>query len=120
MERDYLRDKDKTALERPQFSLDPPHLTLLEPADAESAPSTGRRLLLDCSCHLSSRQFDGVANSVIRRALDAQVGCIVVDTLDFSKVDDVMALVKEHTGVLYASVGVSPDSIKVHSRTHTN
>ena len=108
MEKEYMRDKDKTAVDRPQFSVEPPPLLL---AAAEESDSS--RPLFDCACHLTSRQFDGVVNSALRRAADAGVACIVVDTLDFSKADDVLALVKEQPGLLYASMGVSPDSIKV-------
>ena len=70
-----MRDsKDKSAVERPQFSVDPPQLAAAEPQseqkDKQSDPPS-RPHLFDCACHLSSRQFDGVANSVLRRAVDA-------------------------------------------------
>ena len=120
-EKDFFKDKTATA-ERPKFSLPPPPLALhaadgdaSSPAGAAapaSAPALPALRYFDSACHLSSRQFDSTLQSVVRRASAADVQCMLVTTPDFSRAEEVLQLVRGYPGLLYCSLGVSPDLIK--------
>ena len=122
-ERSLLKDKSQTAAaERPRHSLAPPPLSALQAQEQEQAatddgtsspsPSLPALRYFDSSCHLSSRQFDSVLQSVVRRARAAGVHALMVSTPDFARAEEVLALAREHPGLCYVSLGISPDSIR--------
>ena len=84
------------------------------PAPAALPPLPAVRYI-DCGAHLTSRQFDGSLQSVLRRACAASVVGIVVTCPDMGRADEVLELLRQWPGLLLAALGISPDSVKRQS-----
>jgi TatD DNase family protein len=72
--------------------------------------------LVDSHAHLDFAQFDGELNSVLQRASEAGVTCVVTVGFDLESSHKAIALARDH-GILRACVGVHPhDAASADSR----
>ncbi len=100
------KQRDQYLLNRPKYSPPAPALTL--PA---SSSEGGPLAMLDASCHLLSRSFNRDLIAVMRRAKESGVvGCVL--HCDWTRVTELMTLVRQWPGQMFATIGVSPDIIK--------
>jgi TatD DNase family protein len=68
--------------------------------------------LLDAGVNLVSRQLARDQSRVFQRAVDAGVSAVMCYTTDFDKVHELVAVIKEYPGLLYAILGLHPDNVK--------
>lgn len=67
--------------------------------------------LFDSHCHLNDHSFDADRVEVVGRASAAGVSKIIDIAIDIECSRKAIAHAKEHTGVVFASVGIDPDVI---------
>jgi Tat protein secretion system quality control protein TatD with DNase activity len=68
--------------------------------------------LIDAGVNLMSRQLARDQARVFQRAADDGVAAVLAYTTDFDKVAELVAVVKEYPGLLYAVLGLHPDNVK--------
>jgi len=109
-EQNYFKDKQVT-LEKPKFSVSPNPVN--DKIDNEEENEEFIEFpIIDSGAHLMSRQFDRDLNAVIRRAKTRDVAAIIATLPDFSRGPELLSLIKQYPGTLYAMIGVSPDHVK--------
>ena len=106
IEVDKKKQREQYMLTRPKFSPFAPAITLPAPA-AEGGPPA----MIDASCHLLSRSFNRDLIAVMRRAKESGVAACVLHC-DWTRIQELMSLVKQWPGQMFATIGVSPDVIK--------
>jgi TatD DNase family protein len=69
-------------------------------------------LLIDTHSHIYLPEFDDDIDYVIKRAVDAGIGKIVLPNIDFSSINRIHELVKVYPDICIPLIGLHPTSVK--------
>src|SRR5437016_5367613 len=72
-------------------------------------------VFFDSHCHLTAEQFDADRDAVIQRAVEAGVTRMLTLATDVASSRAVIALAEKYAGVVYAAVGIHPESVSAAS-----
>lgn len=69
-------------------------------------------MFIDTHCHIFSKQFDEDIDDAIQRALDNNVGKILMPNIDLESVEPMNILAKKYPGICYSMMAIHPCDVK--------
>lgn len=67
-------------------------------------------MLVDTHCHVYSEYYDNI-DEVIKRAIDAGIGMLIINGVDRKSNKEILRLVKEYD-IVYGALGIQPESVE--------
>ena len=73
-------------------------------------------MYIDSHTHLYLDAFSGDREAVVRRAINANVSCMILPNIDSKTVESMFSLVEDYPGVCFPMMGLHPTSVKENFR----